>query len=244
MYAVLIAVPVPVAARTAVMASAVPRTTRRVMPTRHRPAWCLITCPRSSPAVGTSRGRPARPVRTGSRQTRAKAVTSLASPSTQTSKARLRAARRTIRTTVMIRVRSRRGLSTPPSPSRDGTAIAIAIPSRRATALTYNSPAGSVPPGGDGPLVEPEGRDERWQGAAVTEQGQHEGHQVGGLLEAIERRAAGLGESASAGSAAVAPLLLAVHADVAEAELPPGGAVGVVAELVLRVHRCSSRGTI
>ena len=37
--------------------------------------------------------------------------------------------------------------------------------------------------------------------------------------------------------AAVAPLLAAMDADVAEAELPACGAVGVVAELGLRVHR-------
>ena len=39
------------------------------------------------------------------------------------------------------------------------------------------------------------------------------------------------------GDAAVAPLLAAVNPDVAAAELPPCGALGVVAELGLRVHR-------
>ena len=52
---------------------------------------------------------------------------------------------RTIRTTAVIRVRSRRGLTTPPSQSRDGTAIAMAIQSRRPTALTYNSSAWTCP---------------------------------------------------------------------------------------------------
>ena len=45
----------------------------------------------------------------------------------------------------MISVRSRLGLITPPSQSRDGTAIAMAIQSRRATALTYSSSAWTCP---------------------------------------------------------------------------------------------------
>ena len=100
----------------------------------------------------------------------------------------------------MIRARSRRGLITPPSQSRDGTAIAMAIQSRRADRLDVQLvgldvpqldlpaqdvmlvealavPAGPVPPGGDGPLVEPEGGDDGLQRAAVAEQGQHDGHQ-------------------------------------------------------------------
>ena len=91
--------------------------------------------------MAASRGRPGLPVRTGSRTTRMKAVTELARPSTQTKNARPLAARRTICTTVVINLRSRRALTTPPSQSRDGTAIAIAIQNRRATALTYNSSA-------------------------------------------------------------------------------------------------------
>ena len=75
MYDVLIPVPVPVADSTAAIASAVPSTTRRVTSTRRRPLWCLITWPSSSPGIATSRGRPRRPVRTGSRKTRVKAVT-------------------------------------------------------------------------------------------------------------------------------------------------------------------------
>ena len=39
-------------------------------------------------------------------------------------------------------------------------------------------PAGPVAPVGDGPLVEPEGGDDRLERAAVAEQGEHEGDQV------------------------------------------------------------------
>src|SRR5207248_9137484 len=89
--------------------------------------------------------------------------------------------------------------------------------------------AAPVPPVGDGPLVEAEGGDDRLQRAAVAEQGQHDGHQVGRLLEAEEWGIAGLGEGAVAGGAAVAPLRAAMHADVAEPEVPACGAGGVVA---------------
>ena len=158
-------------------------------------------------------------------------------------------------------------LTTPPSQSRDGTAIAMAIQSRRPTALTYSSsawtcpnstcprrtrcswkslavPAGPVAPVGDGPLVEPEGGDDRLDRTAVAEQGDHDGHQVDGLLEAVERGVAGGGEGAAAGRAAVAPFLAAMDADVAEAELAPCGAVGVVAELGSAGPSVSLRGTV
>ena len=104
--------------------------------------------------------------------------------------------------------------------------------------------AGPVAPVGDGPLVEPEGGDDRLDRTAVAEQGDHEGHQIGGLLEPVERGVAGGGEGPAAGRASVAAFLAAMDADVAEAELAPCGAVGVVAELALRVHRCASRGKV
>src|SRR5206468_6427311 len=71
-----------------------------------------------------------------------------------------------------------------------------------------------------------------------------EGHQIGGRLEAVEQRVAGGGEGPAAGRASVAAFLAAMDADVAQAELAPYGAVGVVAELALRVHRCASRGKV
>ena len=104
--------------------------------------------------------------------------------------------------------------------------------------------AGPIAPIGDGPLVEAEGGDDRLDGTAMAEQGDHEGHQIDGLLEPVERGIAGGGEGAAAGGASITPFLAAMDGDVAEAELAPCGAVGVVAELALRVHRCPSRGTV
>src|SRR4051812_44765842 len=105
-------------------------------------------------------------------------------------------------------------------------------------------PTSPIAPGGDGPLVEAEGGDDRLERTAMAEQGESYGHHLGRLLEAVERGVMGGGESSVTGGAAVAPLLAAVDADVAEPELPPSGAVGVVAELVLRVHRRSLWGTV
>ena len=104
--------------------------------------------------------------------------------------------------------------------------------------------AGPIAPVGDGPLVEPEGGDDRLDRTAMAEEGDHEGHQIDGLLESVERSIAGGGEGATAGGASVTPFLAAMDGDVAEAELASCGAVGVVAELALRVHRCSSRDTV
>src|SRR5512142_2038253 len=52
------------------------------------------------------------------------------------------------------------------------------------------------------------------------------------------------GEGPNTGGTAVTPLFAAVDADVSEPALPACGAVGVVAELGLRVQRRSSRGTV
>src|SRR5262249_54887385 len=105
-------------------------------------------------------------------------------------------------------------------------------------------PAGPVAPGSDGPLVVAVGGNDRLERAAVAEQGQHDGHQVGRRLEPVERDISRLGEGAAAGRAAVASLGAAMHADVADPELPACGAVGAVAESVLRVHRRSLGGTV
>src|SRR5512135_3781905 len=100
-------------------------------------------------------------------------------------------------------------------------------------------PACPVPPGGDGAFIEPEGRDDRLQRAAVAEQGQHDRHQLGRLLEAVERGIMGSREGPATGGTAVTPFLAAVDAEVTEPKLPACGAVGVGAELSLRVHRGS-----
>src|SRR5512135_2923343 len=105
-------------------------------------------------------------------------------------------------------------------------------------------PARPVAPGGDGPLVKSVGGDDRLPRTAVAEQGQHDDHQFSRLLEAVVRGVVSGSEGPVTGGRAVAPLLAAVNAEVSEPALPACGAVGVVAELVLRVHRCSSRGTV
>src|SRR5947209_6721106 len=104
--------------------------------------------------------------------------------------------------------------------------------------------AGPIPPVGDGPLVEAEGGDDRLDRAAVAEERDHEGHQVDGSLQPVERGVASSGEGAAAGGASITPLLAAMDGDVAQAESPPCGAVGVVAELALRVHRYFPRDKV
>ena len=104
--------------------------------------------------------------------------------------------------------------------------------------------AGPIAPVGDGPLVEPEGGDDRLDRTAMAEQGDHEGHQIDGLLESVERSIAGGGEGAAADGASITPFLAAMDGDVAEAELASCGAFEVVAELALRVHRHLPRDTV
>jgi hypothetical protein len=97
--------------------------------------------------------------------------------------------------------------------------------------------AGPVAPIGDGPLIEAEGGDDGLDGAAVAKECDHEGDQIGGFLEPVERGIASGGEGAAAGGASITSVLAAMDMDVAEAELAPSGAVGVVAELAPGVHR-------
>jgi len=61
--------------------------------------------------------------------------------------------------------------------------------------------AGPVAPIGDGPLIKAEGGDDGLDWAAVAEQCGHEGHQIGGFLEPVERGVAGGGEGAAASGA-------------------------------------------
>jgi hypothetical protein len=91
---------------------------------------------------------------------------------------------------------------TPPSHKREGTARAMAIQTRFATSFTHSSspshvtqvhsalldeggmsllamPACPRLPLPDRALIQPKGRDNRLQGAAVTKQNEHHGHQVG-----------------------------------------------------------------
>ena len=64
-------------------------------------------------------------------------------------------------------------------------------------------------------LIEPKGRDNRLQGAAVTKQDEHHGHQVGSRAQPIKRRPFGRGKGLLAGLALIALLLLAMDMDVA-----------------------------
>src|SRR3954453_23266423 len=64
------------------------------------------------------------------------------------------------------------------------------------------------------------------------------------FLEPVERGITSGGEGAAAGRASITPVSLAMDGDVAEAELSACGAVGVVAELALRVHRWFPRDTV
>src|SRR3954451_3705386 len=104
--------------------------------------------------------------------------------------------------------------------------------------------AGPIAPVGDGPLVEAEGGDDRLDGTAVAEECDHEGHQVDVRLEPVERGVAGGGEGGATGRASITEFLAAMDGDVAEAELASCGAVGVVAELGVRVHRWFPRDTV
>ena len=114
MYDVLICRPVPVLFNTRPIRPRLPQTACRATSTRHRPLCFLITCPSSTPLGTWYAGRPRRPVETFSRNARQKAITELASPSTQISRVRpgLQASR--IRSTHRgMSPRSRTGLTTP-----------------------------------------------------------------------------------------------------------------------------------
>src|SRR3954453_13257795 len=104
--------------------------------------------------------------------------------------------------------------------------------------------AGPIAPIGDGPLIEAEGGDDRLDGTAVAEQCDHEGHQIGGFLEPVERCVASGGEGAAASGASITPVFVTMDGEVAQAELAPCGAVNVVAGLGLRVHRSFLRDTV
>src|SRR5262245_57297675 len=99
---------------------------------------------------------------------------------------------------------------------------------------------GPVPPGGDGPLVEPETGDDGLHRTAVAEQRDHERHQVERFLEAVERGVAGRGEGLAAGEATITLFLAAMHADVTQPLLAACGALGVVAGLGVTRHPLSS----
>ena len=101
-------------------------------------------------------------------------------------------------------------------------------------------PAGPLLPARDGAFVEAEGGDDGLHGAAVAEQSGHGGDRLRRGLQAVEGRAASRGEGLVAGGAAVATLFSTMDADVALTDESPCGAVGVVAELGLRVHRVLS----
>jgi hypothetical protein len=73
----------------------------------------------------------------------------------------------------------------------------------------------------------------------MAEQGEHQGHDVHGRPQAIEGCAHSRSKSPATGGASIALLLLTMDSDVPLSHLPSGGAVRVVTELTLRVHRAS-----
>jgi hypothetical protein len=93
-------------------------------------------------------------------------------------------------------------------------------------------------PPGDGAFIQTEGGHDGLQRAAVTEQRDHQDHQITRSMEPIEGSACGGGEGPTAAGAPIAVLPAAVDPDGPLPSLASGRAGGVVAELALRVHGC------
>jgi hypothetical protein len=104
--------------------------------------------------------------------------------------------------------------------------------------------AGLLLPGGDGPLVKAEGGDDGLKRAAVREQDQHQRNHIVCGPFAVIGRPPGRGEGAATGGAFVASVGAAMNMDAALSDEPSGGAIEVVAELVLRVHRQLAPGLV
>jgi hypothetical protein len=97
--------------------------------------------------------------------------------------------------------------------------------------------AGAQQPGRYGALIDPESGDDSLERTAVAEQREDDGHQLRGGPQPIERRALSGREGLATGRTALALLRLAIHTNVPLPYLSSGRALGVVAELGLRVHR-------
>jgi hypothetical protein len=91
-------------------------------------------------------------------------------------------------------------------------------------------------PTGHRAFVEAEGRDDGLNRTAVGQQGDDECDRLDRRAQPVEGRALALGERLAALLALEAPFLLRMDHDVALARLSPGGALGVRAECLGRVH--------
>ncbi len=85
-------------------------------------------------------------------------------------------------------------------------------------------------------LVQPEGDHDRRDRVAVEEQREHQGQRRRRVVQAVERRVGRRREGAPAGAAAIAPLAVRMHADVARADRPLGGTRQVRARYTGQVH--------
>jgi len=79
----------------------------------------------------------------------------------------------------------------------------------------------------DPALIEPEGHDHRWEGAAVRHESHHQPDHLDGFLQAVKARAFSRAASPATLTTAEASLWLGVHANVALVGLSSGRAVQV-----------------
>ena len=259
MYAVLMPLPLSVAANTPAMAASVPRTTRRSTLTTRRFTYRLTTWPSSSPPPGPTAAAHGGPcVRVPEHAPEGRHVAGQPIHAHQDRQAA--AQDRTSCTSVVIKTRSRCGLTTPPSHSRDGTASAMRHPHPAAHQLhpqlvgldvlqvhlavldhVLMHPlavlAGTGQPGGHGALIQAEGGDDGLDRTAVAQQGQHHVSPRPPPLQAVEGRALGGREGLATGGAADSAGPLGYARECSLPLLASGRAVLIVAELGLRVHR-------
>ena len=104
--------------------------------------------------------------------------------------------------------------------------------------LTMRS--GPLPPVFDRPLIKAVGRHNRLAWTAMSQQGQHDDHQLGVGLEPIEDRTFTGSKGTLADVAAIALFLLAMDADVASADLSFCRTVKIRAKYLVWVHHSHS----
>ncbi len=227
-------------------------------PTTRRLAYRLPAWASSTPAGNTKRGQPALPVGAASRRTSCAWEPWPARPSTHSRTAWVGPPARPRASSVRIRGRSRRTLTTPPSHSRLVTVSAIATRSTPPTIRTRNSspaPAPTPPgprrrrarePGGTArpprpgrapPSARPSRRRRRAPAAGThAPAASPPAHHPGRLVRAVQRRPRRRAEGLAATGTPVPPLPLAMDHEVPLAPAPVGPAGRVVAELAARVH--------
>ncbi len=95
--------------------------------------------------------------------------------------------------------------------------------------------ASSGPPVGCGLIIQVKGGDDSLHRTAVTQQGEHDNHQVRRLMQSVEGRPLGRGEGLAAPVAHIPAVLLIVDTDVPFPDLTTDRTVGVVTELTRRI---------